>query len=233
LTTPGYKATVVEDDPKEGKRCLRVSPVGGEKGAEFRGVAPGDRCEALSGQDDQIPRRVRLDDAKSGQGRAQLWFESTEHRSGWASSTIWTTAPSAAPKGYSRNYRRRRQGRRENLRGAHGVRRGDGPGSMPRRGGHRRRSCRPRRWASSDRGTRASITSSRSRGCSVTSATSTRVIRRRRPTGTDSPSAGILEAEPASDPADLARRLQALFAAVAPTVRVSPRDRPLPQCPTR
>ena len=32
--------------------------------------------------------------------------------------------------------------------------------------------------------------------------------------------AGVLEAEPARDPADLANRLQKLFAPVAPTVRV-------------
>ncbi len=74
LTTPGSVARVVEDDPKEGTRCLRVGPGGDAKGPGVAVLLQAIDAKPYRGKAVKFRAAVRVDEAKEGEGRAQLWM---------------------------------------------------------------------------------------------------------------------------------------------------------------
>ncbi len=222
LTTPGAKAVVVEDDPKEGKRCLRVVGGGGEKGPGVAVLLQAIDAKPYRGKTIKFAAAVRVDEAKGGEGRAQLWMR--VDRAG-------------GRPGFFDNMDDRPVRGKEWVGAAIA---GDVAGDAERImvgvlviGGATARfdaaALEATGEAVADRAEAPRPIEGRGLDNLIAFARLFGHVRHFHPSDQAAAAdwdrfavAGVLEAEPARDPADLARRLQALFAPVAPTVRVFP-----------
>lgn len=232
MTSPTSRATVVEDDAKEGRRCARVGPAASQEGA-FRASVLLQSVDAgpYRGKAIRFRGAIRLDEPRPAQGRVQLWmrvdrpggrmgfFDNMDDRpvrsTDWAGVEIQgDVAPDAERIVVGLlvigGATARLDDASLDVSGEAVAARSEGPRPIEGRGldnlvAFARLLGYVRHFHPSDQAAAADWDR-----FAV---------------------AGVLEAEPARDPADLADRLGALFATIAPTVRIFPTGQAPPGTP--
>jgi C-terminal processing protease CtpA/Prc len=222
LTTSGSSATVVDDEPTEGKRCVRVGPADGGKESGVAVLLQSVDAKAYRGKAIRFRAALRVDNPNGQEGRAQLWvrvdragdrpgfFDNMNDRpvrsKEWVSVQIAGDVAADAEEIYVGllvfgGATVRLDATALEISGEAVADRAEGP--RPIEG----------------RGLDNLVAFTRLLG----------YIRHFHPSDESAAAdwdrfavAGVLEAEPARDVTDLANRLQTIFAPVAPTVRVFP-----------